>query len=73
MHTTPIQAPCPAAEPTRLGPLQWLVALYSRPALRGLDPALLRDIGATEELREQAELREAWRHWLPPDGLFRNL
>ena len=73
MHTTPIQAPCAAAEPARFGFLPWLVALYSRPSLRGLDLAVLRDIGAPEEERAQAELREAWRHWLPPDGLFRNL
>jgi len=73
MHTPPLQAPCNATEPARFGFLPWLVALYSRPSLRGLDLALLRDIGAPEEDRAQAELREAWRRWLPPGGPFRDL
>jgi hypothetical protein len=73
MHTPAIPAPCAAAEPARPGLFARLAALYMKPTLRELDLATLRDIGAPEALRAQAELREAWRRWLPPTGPFRDL
>ena len=73
MHTPAIPAPCAAAKPARPGLLARLAAIYLRPTLRELDLATLRDIGVPEELRAQAELREAWRRWLPPGGPFRDL
>ena len=70
MTTSSLHSPCTAAAPRRPGVLARLVAIVMAPSLRDLDHALLNDVGAPEVLRAQAELREAWRHWLPPDGGF---
>jgi len=73
MPTSSLQAPCTVLAPARPGLLARLAAMFMEPSLRDLDLALLRDIGAPEVLRAQAELREAWHHWMPPDGHFRDL
>jgi len=71
MNTSSIQAPGTVARPAPFGLLARLAAVYLKPSQRDLDLALLRDASAPEELRAQAELRLAWRRWLP-DG-FRDL
>jgi len=39
------------------------------PSIRDLDAATLKDIGASEEERAQAELRSAYRQWFSPSRL----
>ena len=73
MNTTLLPTACAVSRPARPGLLARLAAIVLRPSIRDLDLALLRDIGAPEVLRAQAELRQAWRQWLPPDGHFRDL
>jgi hypothetical protein len=73
MNISSLQAPCTSSRPARPGLLARLAAMARQPSPRDLDLALLRDIGAPEVLRAQAELREAWHHWMPPDGHFRDL
>ena len=73
MTTSSIQAPCAEGRRARPGLLARFLAFVRKPSPRDLDLALLRDIGAPQVLRAQAELRQSWRHWLPPDGHFRDL
>jgi hypothetical protein len=73
MPTSSLQVACAALAPARPGLRARLAAMFMEPSLRDLDLALLHDIGAPEVLRARAELREAWRHWLPPGGHFRDL
>ena len=57
----------PAASAPRSGWLRRLLAAWRAPSLRELDAATLADIGAAPALREQAALRDAYRHWMPVD------
>ena len=58
--------PQPAPRPSRL---HRLIVHLRAPSIRDLDAATLKDIGASEEARVEAELRQAYRHWFAPSRL----
>jgi hypothetical protein len=72
MHTSSLSTPRTSTRPARASLLSRLAAIWLKPSQRDLDLALLRDIDAPEVLRAQAELREAWRRWLPIESHFRD-
>jgi hypothetical protein len=51
----------------RPGLFQRFAAWLTEPGIHELDARTLADIGASQTLRAQAELREAWRHGFGPD------
>ena len=51
----------------RPGLLQRIAAWLTEPGLHELDARTLADIGASQTLRAQAELRAAWRQRLEPE------
>jgi len=69
MTTTSLGPVCQLNEPR---PSSWLHRLSEylfAPSIRDLDAATLKDIGASEEARAQAELRSAYRQWFSPSRL----
>ena len=64
--TTTVQA-IATAVPRRPGLLARLRAALAAPAVREMDPATLRDIGLSEQWREEQELRDAWRRFMRAD------
>lgn len=61
--------PLAANPPSRPGWWRRLMTRISSPSIDELDAATLKDIGASEEARTQAELRQAYRHWFSPSRL----
>jgi hypothetical protein len=73
MTATTFAPKCPPPHAAPLPPqLSWwqrLAIHLSAPSIDELDAATLKDIGASEEARAQAELRQAYRHWFSPSRL----
>ena len=55
--------------PAGLGWLRRLMVHLCAPSIEQLDAATLKDIGASEEDRARAELRQAYKHWFAPSRL----
>ncbi len=69
MTTTSLGPVCQLTPPRSSGWFQRLTEYLTAPSIRDLDVATLKDIGASEEARTQAELRSAYRQWFSPSRL----
>lgn len=69
MTTTSLSPTCQLNPPRSSGWFQRLNEYLFAPSIRDLDAATLKDIGASEEARTEAELRSAYRLWFAPSRL----
>jgi hypothetical protein len=69
MTTTSLGPICQLSEPRPSSWFHRLTEHLTAPSIRDLDAATLKDIGASEEERTQAELRGAYRQWFAPSRL----
>jgi hypothetical protein len=69
MTTTSLNPACQLNSPRSSSWFRRLSEYLSAPSIRDLDAATLKDIGASEEARAQAELRGAYRQWFSPSRL----
>jgi hypothetical protein len=69
MTTTTLDPKCHLHVAPQPNWLQRLIAHVTAPSIEELDAATLKDIGASEEARARAELRDAYRHWFAPSRL----
>ena len=69
MTTTSLSPACQLNPPRQSTWFHRLTEYLSAPSIRDLDAATLKDIGASEEARTEAELRSAYRQWFSPSRL----